>query len=69
MKVGDLVKFKPAHRKMQQEVEGIPHPSTGIVLSFPETTPRGIFPKVYVFTSRGLELWVMRFCEVINESR
>ncbi len=68
MNVGDLVKFTPAHRK-RQEAEDISHPSTGIVLSFPETTPRGIFPKVYVFTSRGLELWVMRFCEVISENR
>ena len=65
MKVGDLVwyqydsgasTFFPASGTM------------GTVIDFPAALHAKEFQKVKVFTENGIEVWIMQFCEIVNEA-
>ena len=71
MKIGDMVKFVPPSQRdlVDTAFMGIEQSSPGLVVDFPIAKHAKEFRKVTVLTNKGLESWVMQFCEVIDESR
>ncbi len=42
---------------------------TGVVVEILNATDAKAWKKVRVLTEKGLEDWIIQFCEVVNESR
>tara|TARA_B100000212_G_scaffold329174_1_gene294117 strand:+ start:550 stop:744 length:195 start_codon:yes stop_codon:yes gene_type:complete len=64
LKVGDMVKHRIPTALGYAEDE-----DTGVVVEILNATDAKAWKKVRVLTEKGLEDWIIQFCEVVNESR
>ena len=63
MKVGDVVSHRVPTALGYAEDE-----DTGVVVEIIPATDAKQWQKVRVLTEKGLEAWIMQFCEVIDEN-
>jgi hypothetical protein len=61
MKVGDLIEYIP-------RMNALDHKNLiGTVVDFPVPSHAKEFQKVKVFTTDGVQIWIMQFCKIVSE--
>ena len=64
MRVGDMIKHSAPTKLGRTETQDV-----GVVIEILPATDAKAWKKVRVLTEKGLEDWIIQFCEVINGGR